>query len=117
MQRLAGVSAERELLGRAYGGASCDRREIAHLIEDIAFSVKESRTLFWRLERFATMLVRRHRLAIAALADALLLHREMNGDALADLLEQLLATSPVVRCHGAWARSEAAAALVLDQSV
>ena len=57
-----------------------------------------------RLDRAAADLVRRHRSAIQAMADAVMIRRELKGVNLAEALERALSSSPTIVRYGAKAR-------------
>lgn len=89
MTLLSGVAAERELLGRAGPGAGEDHRYVARLIEDFIPADGDVRVALRRLERAACGIVRRHRHSVAAVADELLLRRELAGGE----LQRIIASS------------------------
>lgn len=97
---LAGVAAEREMLGRAGPGAGSfrtpgtDRRLAALLIDDLTPTDGDVRRTFRSLDRAALGLVRRHRKAIVALADELVRQRQLSGNEVARIVAAALTTAP-----------------------
>jgi hypothetical protein len=69
---MAGAEAEIEMLGRCKGGDGDDRRQIAHLAEELGADVDWWTKREPRLRAMARMLVRRHKARIERVAKALL---------------------------------------------
>ena len=103
---LAGAAAERELLGSSGAGlgAGDDLRRAGWAVDELTPAEGDVRATFARLERAAAVLVQRHRAAIATLADAVVEHRHLSGELLAQIIERVLAHSPAVARHGPGAR-------------
>jgi len=103
---LAGVAAERELLGLSGAGlgASNDLRRVQWAVAELTPADGSRGITFLRLERAAATLVARHRVAIATLADAIVEHRHLSRELLAGIIERVLARSPAVARHGPGAR-------------
>lgn len=114
---LAGAAAEREILEYANAGDANDRREVRWLIHELGKSGLAAERLGNRLERFAASLARRHRSAIAELAEVVLVRHVMVGEVLAEAMERLLTSSPYLARHGAWARSEDAIAMAAEHGI
>ena len=81
MTFMAGREAEKECLGRAYGGDGDDRRQIAFMLDDLYRPESAAR---WekRLRRHTRGLVRRHRNRIEQVAAVLLANGTVTKDQL-----------------------------------
>jgi len=69
---MAGVVAERELLGRDSGGDGDDQRQIAWMSEELPGSKVQQLKQVSRLQKSAVHLVRRHEATIREVANALM---------------------------------------------
>ena len=83
---LAGIAAEREMLGRLGPGAGDDRPRAGWLVDDLTPLGGSVRHTLARLEKAAAVLMRQHRDTLAMLVDALLAQRTMTGEAVRELV-------------------------------
>ncbi len=97
---LAGVAAEREVLGRAGPGAGSDRCVAALLVDDLTPTDEDVRATLRRLERATAGLVSRHRNAIAAVSEELERRKQLSGSEVASIIAAARASGPGVHLRG-----------------